>query len=104
MPNFSKTTPPTTPKMIPERTYIRVTFHPNEIQNIAIAISLTSGDVIKNDNEIPKGILACIIPTNKGIEEQEQNGVIAPNKPAKTFPKPDFLFFSKYIRILSIGK
>ncbi len=60
---------------------------------MAIAISLTKGEVIKKEREIPNGILACIIPINNGMEEQEQNGVTAPNTDAATFPNPVFFIF-----------
>jgi hypothetical protein len=40
----------------------------------------TRGDEIKNENVTPTGSPALVNPMNNGIEEQEQNGVIVPNK------------------------
>jgi len=41
--------------------------------------------VIKKENATPKGIPALIKLIKSGIEEQEQNGVAAPNKEANKF-------------------
>ncbi|MEP0710532.1 MAG: hypothetical protein ABJC55_01280 [Algoriphagus sp.] len=49
------------------------------------------GEVIRKESAIPKGILACIMPTNKGMDEQEQKGVTAPRTEAARFPKPECL-------------
>ena len=43
------------------------------------AISLIIGEVMRNDMVMPKGIFAVVNPTNRGMLEQEQNGVTAPN-------------------------
>ena len=48
-----------------------------------IAISFIIGDVIKKLIETPNGTPASIKPINTGIDEQLQNGVIAPNIEAK---------------------
>ena len=56
--------------------------------NIATATSLTKGDVIKQAKVTPKGIPPFTKPMNSGMEEQEQNGVIAPNRAAKKYCNP----------------
>ena len=45
--------------------------------------SFMSGELIKNAKVIPIGIPALKNPINRGIEEQEQNGVTTPSKAAK---------------------
>ena len=55
----------------------------NKLQNNAKAISLTSGEVIRKAKVTQVGIHAFINHINNGIEEQEQNGVIAQNTVAK---------------------
>jgi hypothetical protein len=52
---------------------------------MASAISLTRGEVIRNENVTPRGIPLCTNPINNGIEEPEQKGVIAP-KNEKSHP------------------
>jgi hypothetical protein len=52
---------------------------------MATATSFTKGEVIKNAKVTPSGIPPFTKPINKGIEEQEQNGVIAPKKDAHFF-------------------
>ena len=52
---------------------------------MAIATSLTKGDVIRKANVTPKGMPPFTNPMNKGMEEQEQNGVMAPNRAAKKY-------------------
>lgn len=61
---------------------------PNEPRNIATATSLTNGDVIRKANVTPKGMPPLTKPINKGIEEQEQKGVIAPNRAANRYYNP----------------
>ena len=51
--------------------------------NIIAAISLISGELIKNAALTPKGTPAAKNPINNGMEEQEQNGVITPKNTAK---------------------
>ena len=58
---------------------------PNAPRNMAIATSLTKGDVIRKANVTPKGMPPFTNPMNKGMEEQEQNGVMAPNRAAKKY-------------------
>ena len=45
--------------------------------------SLTKGEAIKKANVTPKGMPALTKPINKGIDDQEQKGVITPSKAAK---------------------
>jgi hypothetical protein len=52
--------------------------------------SLTKGEVIRNENVTPNGTPALRKLINKGIEEHEQNGVIAPNIEASKFAKAFF--------------
>ena len=53
-----------------------------------MATSLTKGEVIREAKVTPKGRPPFTKPINKGIDEQEQNGVIAPNVEAKKYCKP----------------
>ncbi len=46
------------------------------------AISLTSGEVMRNAKATPIGKRACTKPRKIGTDEQEQKGVSAPNKAA----------------------
>lgn len=86
--NFSSTNPHTTQSSMPEKTYIRVILRPKTPSNIAIAISFTNGDVIKNDSVTPRGIPHLRKPIKSGIDEQVQKGVIAPKKDAKIYSSP----------------
>jgi hypothetical protein len=69
---------------------------------------LIIGDAIRNENVTPNGTPDSTKPKNKGIAEQEQNGVTIPNIEARTLPvKSDlpssaFLVLSgeKYDRII----
>jgi preprotein translocase subunit SecY len=80
--------PPIIPIRIPLATYIPVIFHPNVPANIATATSFTSGDVIRKAKVTPSGIPPLTNPMNSGIDEQEQKGVIAPNKEASRYSSP----------------
>ena len=80
------------PKVIPVRAYIKAIFHPNNPPIITKTTSFTRGEVVKNANAIPIGILAFKNPMNKGILEQEQNGLIAPKSAARTYPITDLVF------------
>jgi len=51
-----------------------------------MAISLFIGLLIRNEKVALLGILACVNPKNRGIEEQEQNGVSMPNMAANRLP------------------
>ena len=67
------------PARMPTVTYSRVNFQPNSPHNRTTAISLTRGEVIRNARVTPKGIRAMMNPINRGMLEQEQKGVTAPN-------------------------
>ena len=45
----------------------------------------TIGDEIKNEKVTPKGNPALVKPINKGIDEQEQNGVTVPSNAETIF-------------------
>jgi hypothetical protein len=51
----------------------------NILANNKIEAKSTSGDDIKNENVTPNGNPALVNPINKGIDEQEQNGVTVPS-------------------------
>ena len=73
-------------------------------RNIAIATSFTSGEVMRKAKVTPSGIHALRNPTNKGIDEQVQKGVTAPNSEAKKYSSQNNLFLVKKSLIFSIGK
>jgi len=73
------------PSNIPLTTYIMVIFRPKVPRNIATATSLTSGEVMRKANVTPSGMPPFTNPMNKGMDEQEQNGVIAPKREAKKY-------------------
>jgi hypothetical protein len=81
-----------------------VTFNPKIPRNIAIATSLTSGEVIKKAKVTPNGIPAFKNPINKGIDEHVQKGVTAPKSEANTYSNQNNLFFVKKFLIFSICK
>jgi hypothetical protein len=84
--------------------YIAVIFHQNIPRNIATATSFTRGDVIRNENVTQSGIHHLINPTNRGIDEQVQNGVMAQNKEANRYSNQNSLFFTRKFLIFSIGR
>jgi hypothetical protein len=49
---------------------------------MTIDATLLNGEVMRNANVTPSGTPADRNPTNNGMEEQEQNGVITPNREA----------------------
>ncbi len=53
-----------------------------------MATSLTNGEVIRKEKVTPKGIPPCTKPINKGTDEQEQKGVIAPKRAEKKYSRP----------------
>ncbi len=59
---------------------------PNWSPIMIAAISLTSGDAIRNVRVIASGIPAATNPMNSGIELHEQNGVTTPSTTARTRP------------------
>jgi cAMP phosphodiesterase len=73
---------------MPEKTYISVILTPKTPSNIATAISLTKGEVIKNDNVTPRGIPHLRKPIKSGIDEHVQKGVIAPKRDANIYSSP----------------
>jgi hypothetical protein len=66
---------------------------------MAIAISFTKGEVMRKESEIPSGILTCIIPTNKGMEEHEQKGVKAPK-----VETPDIVYHLRRAKVSIAGR
>ena len=49
----------------------------------------TMGEEIRNEKVTPRGKPALVKPMNRGMEEQEQNGVTVPNRAAIQFaPMP----------------
>src|SRR5690606_21135343 len=61
-------------------------------------------EVIRNENVTPNGIPPFTSPINSGIDEHEQNGVIAPKNDAKKYCKPYSFFVVRNILSLSTGK
>jgi hypothetical protein len=52
---------------------------------MATATSFTNGEVIRKAKVTPNGIPPFTNPMNNGMEEQEQNGVIAPKIEANRY-------------------
>ncbi len=77
--------PPTTAITRPTITYTIATFHPKILMSSTNEPKSTIGDDIKKENVTPKGSPALVKPINKGMEEQEQNGVTVPNRAASMF-------------------
>ena len=63
----------------------------------------TIGDEIKKEKVTPNGSPALVNPINKGIDEQEQNGVTVPSKAAIQFADTP-LNFPMIFLLLSGGK
>lgn len=61
------------------------------------------GDDIKKEKVTPKGSPALVKPINKGIDEQEQNGVTVPNNAETIFAQIP-LNLPKIFLLLSGGK
>ena len=55
---------------------------------MATATSFTSGEVIRKARVTPNGMPPFTNPMNSGMEEQEQNGVMAPNTAASRYCSP----------------
>ncbi len=68
------------------------------------AKSTRGGDEIKNENVVPIGNPADVKPINKGIDEQEQNGVTVPNSAANVFAVIPLYFPPNIFLVLSGGK
>ena len=58
---------------------------------MATATSLTSGEVIRKAKVTPNGMPPFTKPMNKGMEEHEQKGVMAPKTEASRYCKPYIL-------------
>jgi hypothetical protein len=63
----------------------------------------TSGEDIKNENVTPIGRPALVNPMNKGMDEQEQNGVTVPSKAPNIFADTPVNLPSIFL-VLSGGK
>src|SRR3989338_6944077 len=85
---FSKMIPERVPINKPLTTYKTVIFQPKKPSIKTTRYSLIRGDVIRKENETPSGIPASKKPKNRGMEEQEQNGVTAPKREAAKLPTP----------------
>ena len=72
---------------------ITVNLMPRMLPSMMITTSLMSGEVIKKAMVIPMGMRAETTPTKRGIELQEQNGVIAPNIAPRKYPTPSIFSF-----------
>jgi hypothetical protein len=57
-------------------------------KSIARATSFTSGEVIRNEKVIPRGMPHFRKPIKSGIDEQLQKGVIAPKREAMKYSSP----------------
>ena len=66
-------------------TYAIAIFAPKMLINNTKLPKSTIGDEIKNENVTPKGNPALVKPINKGIDEQEQNGVTVPSNAETIF-------------------
>ena len=71
---------------------------------MAMATSLTKGEVIRNENVTPNGMPPFTNPMNSGTDEQEQNGVMAPKSEAKRYCNPNNLWELRKLRRRSMGK
>ena len=83
-----KIKPPIQPNRMPLTTYNTVACSPKDPKNIATATSFTKGEVMRNASVTPSGMPPFTNPMNSGIDEQEQNGVIAPKTDAKRYCSP----------------
>jgi hypothetical protein len=101
---FQRIKPQSIPKSIQEKTYINVIFNQNTPINIAIAISFTKGDVIRNAKVIQSGIHHFKNHINSGILEQLQKGVIAQKNEAKKYSNQYSFLVDKKFLIFSTGK
>ena len=82
---------------------MKASLQPNNSPISTKAISLTNGEVTRKEKAIPEGIPALIKPMNKGIEEQEQKGVIEPKIEAIKLPEPKRAFDIIFL-IFEVGK
>ena len=58
------------------------TFQPKILISSTKLPKSTMGEEIRKEKVTPKGKPALVKPMNRGMEEQEQNGVTVPNKAA----------------------
>ena len=72
--------PPRTAINNPRMTYAIATFGPKILISRRRLPKSTIGDEIKKEKVTPNGSPALVNPINKGMEEQEQNGVTVPSK------------------------
>jgi hypothetical protein len=72
--------PPATASTTPTTTYAIAIFQLNMLASKITDAKSTKGEDIKKENVTPIGNPALVKPINKGIEEQEQNGVTVPSK------------------------
>ena len=70
---------------------MKAIFHPNIPKSKTRATSFIIGEATRKEKVAPRGTPDCINPKNKGIAEQEQNGVIIPKSAATMFPVYLFL-------------
>jgi hypothetical protein len=63
----------------PTTTYANAIFQLKILASKITDAKSTSGEEIKKENVTPIGKPADVNPINKGMDEQEQNGVIVPN-------------------------
>ena len=61
------------------------TFHPQILIRSSKEARSTIGEEIKKENVTPSDNPAFVNPINKGIDEQEQNGVTVPSNAAMIF-------------------
>jgi len=77
--------PPITAITNPTTTYTIAIFAPKILISITKLARSTIGDDIRNEKVTPIGNPALVNPINRGIEEQEQNGVTVPKRAAMIF-------------------
>ena len=61
------------------------TFHLKKLINSTRLPRSTIGEEMRNEKVTPSGSPALVNPINKGMDEQEQNGVTVPNRAARIF-------------------
>ncbi len=77
--------PPATATTKPRITKRTATFQPKiPISKTRLPRS-TIGEEMRNEKVTPSGNPALVNPTNRGIDEQEQNGVTVPSSAAMIF-------------------
>ena len=88
----------TTPKNM-KINFILITF----LSKVASGIDKPTTAII-NARDVPKGIPPFTNPINRGTDEQEQNGVIAPKKEAIKYSSPYILCLDRKFFMRSIRK